>query len=143
MTVTLDATNESRVETDTELTDDVNVLVLVFGLEIHAAGAGDGAQVLFQLFLGHADTVIADRQGAGILVGGDVDGQILFLDADGGIGQALEVELVAGIGRVGDQFAQEDLAIGVDGVDHQVEQLFAFGFELTHCHNQNSLFYKI
>ena len=38
-----------------------------------------------------------------------MDLQIVLRDADGGIGQALEIALVAGIRRVGDQLAQENL----------------------------------
>ena len=45
---------------------------LVLGLEIEGAGLGDGAQVLFQIFLGHTDTVIGDGQGAGFLIGLDM-----------------------------------------------------------------------
>ena len=43
--------------------------------------------------------------------------------------QRLEAQLVAGVGRVGNQFAQENLAVGIQRVDHQVQQLFHFGLE--------------
>ena len=72
-----------------------------------------------------------------------MDGEVLLFDADARIGQALEVALVAGIGGVGDKLAQKDLAVGVDGVDHQIEQFLALGFELTHGHRIRTLFCKI
>ena len=45
------------------------------------------------------------------------------------VGQRLEAQLVARIRRVGDQLAQEDLLVGVQGVDHQIEELLDFGLE--------------
>ena len=133
--------HKGRVEAHAELTDDVDVIALVLGLEIEGAGLGDGAQVLFQIFLGHADTVIGDGQGAGFLIGLDMDLQVIFRNADAGVGQALEIALIAGIGCVGNQLTQEDIAVGVDGVDHQVHQFFAFGFELVHSHNKRTSLY--
>ena len=133
--------HERRVEADTELADDVDVIALVFGLEIQRAGARDGAEVLFELLFGHADAVVADGQRAAVLVGLDVDVQIVLADAHGGIGQAHEIALVAGVRRVGDQLAQKDFAVGVDRIDHQVEQFFALGLKLTHCHAERPLFW--
>ena len=46
-----------------------------------------------------------------------------------GVGQRLEAQLVAGVGGVRDQLAQEDLLVAVQGVDHQVQQLLDFGLE--------------
>ncbi len=46
-----------------------------------------------------------------------------------GIVERLEAQLVAGVGGVGNQFAQEDLLVAVQGVDHQVQQLLDLGLE--------------
>jgi hypothetical protein len=46
-----------------------------------------------------------------------------------GVVQGLEAQLVAGVGGVGNQLAQEDLAVAVEGVDHQLKQLLHFGLE--------------
>ena len=43
--------------------------------------------------------------------------------------QRLEPQLVAGVRRVGDQFAQEDLAIRVQRMDHELQELPDFGLE--------------
>ena len=134
--------HKGRVEADAELTDDVDIVALVLGLEVKRAGLGDGAEVLFQLLLGHTDAVIADGQRAALLVGLDVDFQIILRDADGRVGQALEIALVAGVRCVGNQLAQENLAVCIDRINHQVEQLFAFGLELTHSHSRKPHLYK-
>ena len=134
--------HERGIEAHAELADNVNVVALVLGLEIQRAGLGDGAQILFQLVLGHADAVVRHGEGAAVLVHRQVDLQIVLADADGGVGQALEIPLVAGVGGVGDQLAQKNLPVGVNGIDHQVQQLFALGLELMHCHDRIPLFVK-
>ena len=63
--------HEGGVEAHAELADDVGGVlpaVLLLGqllLELEGAAAGDGAQVLLQLLLRHADAVVGDGQGAG------------------------------------------------------------------------------
>ena len=93
---------------------------------------GDGAQIALELLGGHADAVIRNRDSAGILIEGDANGQVALVDLNARVLQALKVELVDGIARVGDKLAQEDFLVGVDGVDHEVEQFFALGLKLTH-----------
>ena len=127
--------HERGVEAHAELADDVYVFALlfgVFGLELEAAGMSDGAQIGFQLFAGHANARVGNCDGASILVECHVDGKIILGNSDGGVGEALEVELVNRIGCVGDKLAQEDFLVGVNGVDHQIKELFAFCFELLH-----------
>ena len=104
---------------------------------------GDGAQVLLQLFFGHADAVIGDSQQAIVLVAGEQDAEIALVHAHGGIGQALIIKFVDGIRSVGDQLTQEDLLVGVDGVDHHVHQLFAFSLKFFLRHNTKPLLYSI
>ena len=45
------------------------------------------------------------------------------------VGDRLEPQLVAGVGGVRDQLAQENLLVAVQGVDHQVQELFDLGLE--------------
>ena len=127
--------HEGGVEAHAELTDDVDVLGLVVLFEVQAAAAGDGAQVLLQLLLGHTDAVIGQGQGAVCLIQLQQDLVILFLGGDAVVGQALEIKLVDGVAGVGDQFAQEDLLVGVDGMDHHIQQLFAFGLKFFYSHD--------
>ena len=44
---------------------------------------------------------------------------------------------------VGDDLPQEDLLVGVDGVDHQVHQTLGFRFELLLCHVAHLLYINI
>ena len=43
--------------------------------------------------------------------------------------QRLEAQLVAGVRRVGDQLAQEDLAVRVQRMDHELQELPDLGLE--------------
>ena len=142
------AHHEGGIEADAELADDVHIGEVVEslrlagrafgsglglgGLELEGIGMGDGAEVLVQFVLGHADAVVGHGDRA--LIGGKVhrDGQVVAAHSHRRVGEAAEVQLVHRVGRVGDELAQEDLAIGVDGVDHEVEQLLALCLELAH-----------
>ena len=91
---------------------------------------GDGAEVLDQLVAGHADARVGDGQGAGVLVRPDLDADRRVGLVDGRSATRLEEsELLAGIGRVGDEFADEDLAVGVKGMDDDIENLLDLGLE--------------
>ena len=50
--------------------------------------------------------------------------------------QALEMNLVDSIRCVGDKLTQENLVIRIDGVDHQVQELFSLGLKFMgfFCH---------
>jgi hypothetical protein len=80
--------------------------------------------------LGHTDTSIADGKSLGLLVGDDVDAQVLARVELAGVGKSLIADLVKGIRRVGDEFSEEDLLVGVDSVDDQREQLRDLSLEL-------------
>ena len=63
------AHHEGGIEAHTELADDIHVVALglgIVGLELKAAGMRNGAQVLFKLVLGHANTGVRHRYGAGV-----------------------------------------------------------------------------
>ena len=131
--------HERGVEAHAELTDDVDVLFLLGLLtEFVRAGRGDDAEVVLQLVLVHADAVVAHGQRARVLICGDLDFEIAAVKADLIVGQREVAELVDGVARIGDDLAQEDLLVGVDGVDHQVEQTLGFCLELFLCHKAAS-----
>ena len=113
--------HKRRVETNAELANNVNVgtlLLSVFGLERLAVGVSDGAQVLVQLVLAHANAVIGNNNSARALVEVHANAQLVFVNGGRFVGQALEVQLVHGIGRVRNELTKEDLFIRVNGVDH-------------------------
>ena len=126
--------HERRVEADAELADDIDFLELIGirTLEFERARMGDGAEVLVELVLGHANAIVTDGERAGILVNGDLNAQVAAHDGAVFVLERGEVELIERIRCVGDKLTQEDFAIGVDGVNHQVEQLFALCLEFTH-----------
>jgi hypothetical protein len=80
--------------------------------------------------LGHANTGILDCEGLVLLVGDDVDPEILAGLELTRVGEGLISDLVEGIGTVGNQFSQEDLLVGVHCVDDQGEKLRDLSLEL-------------
>ena len=122
--------NERGVEADAELADQLGVLGLVaaqVGQELGRAGLGDGAELGDDILAVHADPGIGHRHRRRIGVELDVDGH--RLGAERGLGKRPEPALVAGIRGVGNQFAEEDLPIGVERVDHHPQQLADLGLE--------------
>ncbi len=128
--------HEAGVEAHAELADDVHlgrVLASRLGLlllEFQAAGMGDGAQILLQRGLVHANAVVGNGDGAGLLVAGQFNAQLVAVDV--GVGQAGHIQLVERVAGVGNQLAQENLAVGVNGIDHEVQQALGLRLEFTH-----------
>ena len=104
------------------------------GLEGAGAGLGDHAEVVLRLLHAHADAVILDGDGARILVGAHIDAEVGAVEAHLLVRQGQVAELVDGVGSVGDDLTQEDLLVGVYGVDHQIKEPFGFCFELLFRH---------
>ena len=92
----------------------------------------DGAQVLFKLVFGHANAGVGHRDGTSVAVEGHMNSQLVLAYLDVGISQAFEIELVHGVGCVGDKLAQEDFLVGVDRINHEIEQFFALCLEFLH-----------
>ena len=129
--------HKGGVEAHAKLADDVQLGVVgVLGLLLKLEGAalGDGAQVVFHLLLGHADAVVGHGEGAGVLVGDHHDLKILPVQPHLFVGKGLVGQLVDGVAGVGNDLPQEDLLMGVNGVDHEVHQPLGLGFELFLFH---------
>ena len=130
--------HEGRVETDPELADQFGIVLDLPALqqldELLGPRVGNGPEGLHRLIPGHADAVVAHRQGAGGRIGDQLDLPVAPLGVDRGVGQRQVAGLVDGVRGVGDQFAQEDLLVRVEGMDHQVEDLVDLGFELALAH---------
>ena len=124
--------DEARVEADAELADQLRVLLLVAGEareELARAAARDRAEVLDRLGARHADAVVRHGDGARGLVERDVDRELGVAVEELGMRDRLEAQLVAGVGRVAHELAQEDLLVRVERVDHQLQQLLDLGLE--------------
>ena len=129
--------HEGGVEAHAELADNVGVLGVVAQLllELIGAGGGDDSQVVLQVRLVHADSVVGDGEGPGVLVHGDLNFEIPPVHAHGAVGEGLIAELVAGVAGVGDDLPEEDFLVGVDGVDHQIQEPLGFRLKLFFCHD--------
>ena len=95
-------------------------------------------EILLHLLPAHADAVIGNGDGTLVLVPGDGNGKILpgdphLIVGKGGIGQ-----LINGIGSVGQQLPEENLFIGIDRIDHQIQKSGRLGLELFLFHNTHS-----
>jgi len=88
-----------------------------------------GADIVDNLLPVHADAVIGDGDGAGVLVEADPDFQIGVVLIKRAVGQGFETQLVAGVGSVGDQFAEKDFLVGIQGMGNQAQQLLHFGLK--------------
>jgi len=72
ITTTSSAAMKGGIESHAELADESAVLALVAGelaQELGGAGAGDGAEIVDQLRLIHADAVVGDGEGARLASG--------------------------------------------------------------------------
>ena len=132
--------HKGGVEAHAELADDIHVVGLVhFLLELQAAGLGDGAEVLLQLLLIHADAIVGHGQNVVLGIALEPDLEVAAAEAHLVVGQAQIGQLVDGVGRVGYELTQEDLLVGIDGIDHQIEQALGFRLELFLCHVYHSV----
>jgi hypothetical protein len=124
--------DECGVETHAELADERGVLLLVAGElleELGGSGARDGAEMRDGIFAAHADAVVADGQSALVLVRFDPYRELGVAGHQFGPAQGFEPQLVVGVGSIRNQLAQEDLAVAVQRMDHELQQLTDFGLE--------------
>jgi hypothetical protein len=93
--------------------------------EVLGSRSGDGSQVVDELLLGHTDSGINDGQGVGVFVWDDLDLEVWvrlrtkFLWLSDG----LVSDFVQSIRGIGDQLSQEDILVGIEGVDDESHQL--------------------
>ena len=140
--------HKGGVEAHAELADNVHIALFTLFfrqllLELQRAALCDGAKVALQLLPGHADAVVLDGEGASVLVRRQPDGEVAPAETHLVIGQGSIGQLVDGVAGVGDQLPEKDLLMGVDGVDHHVQQTFGFRFELFLCHVVRFLYFKL
>ena len=131
--------HKSGVEAHAELADHIDLLGSLIiggqvGLELAGAAVGDGAQITLQILLCHAHAVIRDGQGTHLLVGDNGDLQVAPLHVHPLIGQGLIGQLVLRVAGIGDELTQEDFLVGIDGIDHHIQQPLGLRLELFLCH---------
>ena len=125
--------HEGRVEADAELPDQGGAFAALRRFDLlhegPGAGARDGAERLDHLVAAHADAVVLDRQLPLVGIDRDGDAQLRVVAEQGRIGDRLVAQPLAGIGRVRNQLAEEDVFVGIDRVHHHVQQLGDIGLE--------------
>ena len=77
----------------------------------------------------HADTIVADRDFLLLFIYTDSDRRMRIVGKQGRIVDCGKTQLVDGVRSVGHQFTQENLAVGIKRMHHQMEHLFHLGLE--------------
>jgi hypothetical protein len=77
----------------------------------------------------HADAAVGHDKRVVLVVGHDPDIRRLAVDDQVGPGDRLIAQLVAGVGSVGDQFAQEDVGLRIDRMHHQMQEFGNLGLK--------------
>ena len=90
-------------------------------------GFGDCTKVVDEISLGHTHTGIKKGQSTLFLVWGDSNVELFLRIELFWVGESGISDLVESIGRVGDQFSEENFLVGVESVDDEVEKLGDFG----------------
>ncbi|GLE50705.1 hypothetical protein ATCCBAA256_02920 [Mycobacterium montefiorense] len=127
--------HERRVEADTELTDQLLRGRLVLGLpkllaQLGGARLGQRADQTDDLVARHADAVVADGQRAGVFVHVDLDVEVRRVDVEILVAKRLKPKFVQCVRSVRDQLPQKRVLVGVDRVDHQIQELPCLGLKL-------------
>ena len=117
--------HEGGIEADTELADQAGPF-LGLGQVLRKALVPERATVprlSISSWRSMPMPVSAIVERAGCLVGHEADRELVGAGQEIGLGDRLVAQLVAGVGGVGDELAQEDVRLGVDRVNHQVQEL--------------------
>merc|ERR1712238_405164 len=127
-----------RVEAHAELTNHADVATRSHRLhEGLCATLRNGTKIVDQLILRHANTRILDGDGRVRFVWHDLDEEIRLRLNLVWVRDGLVPDLVQGIRSIGNQLSQEDLLVGVKGVDDQAHELLNVSIEgesLRHCY---------
>ena len=95
--------DKGTVKADAELADQRGILLLIAGeliKKLCRTRFGDGTQVVDDLFSGHANTVVFDRQRLGIGVKADRDRIVAILGRELRFGDGSKTQPIDGIGGV-------------------------------------------
>ncbi|MGY4348180.1 hypothetical protein ACVWXM_004647 [Bradyrhizobium sp. GM7.3] len=132
--------HEGGIEADAELADQAETILGLLELRYEGLGAraGDGAEVVDQLLPLHANAIVGDRKRSGRLVRNDPDLERVAFAQQRRIRDGLIAQLVAGVRGIGDELAQEDIGLGIDGMHHQVQKLGNLGLEGLRMHSRVS-----
>jgi hypothetical protein len=132
--------HEPRIKTHTELPDQFRrhfrfLRLLQCLRKFPRATFGNGADEPNEFLAAHANPIVAHAKGSRGLVGLNANFGILSEPGQSGVGQGFEPKLVEGVGSIRDKLPQEDVFVGINRMDHQIQQLARLGlkFVLFYC----------
>ena len=117
--------HEGRIKAHAKLANQRGVFAFLGGFDFFHKGFGartrNGAQMLDKIRAAHADAIILDAQA--VLVGINADGDLqALLTEQFRLGHGFIAQLFTGIRRIGNQLAQKHILIGIDRMDHHMQQ---------------------
>ena len=123
------------VKANTELSNQFKGIAAGFFSGLHffheggCAGFGNCAEMVDQFGFAHADAVIDHGECAGVGVFVDMNSKLRIVGGEFRFFNGCITQAVASIGAVGNEFAQEDIMIGVKRVGDDIEQARNIGAE--------------
>ena len=109
-------------------------LILVFLEELARAGECYLVDILIDLLLCHTDTAVDNLKGTGLGVSLDVDCQIAEIALELA-GRSQSLEFLGGIHRIGDQLANENVAVRIEELFDNREYILGSYSYFSLCHN--------
>ena len=129
--------HKSRIKTNTKLAN--HILISDFAIcflgffqlfqEGLGTGFGNRTEILNQVVTVHAQTIIGNSQSMGVCIRCDMDFKTRIAFEQIAVRQRFIVQFIDRIRGIGNQFPQENFMIRINGMDHQVQQLFRFRLE--------------
>ena len=123
--------HESGIKADTELSNQAGPILRLLETRNEGFGPGtrDGTEIVDQFLPVHTDAGIGNRQRVFFLVRDDPDFRQFAVTDQRRIGDRLIAQLVACVGSVRDQLAQENVGLRIDRMDHEVQKLGNLGLK--------------
>ena len=97
----------------------------------------NGSNVFNDFFIGHPNPIVGDGEGLRPFVCIKTDLKSCWRGGQQrGVHDAFELQFLNRIGCIGDELSEEDLSVGVEGMDHEIQNFFCFGLECLSllCH---------
>jgi hypothetical protein len=101
------------------------------------ARAGDGAEVLDELGLRHADARVLDDELLLVFQRTDADRERALSFHEAGLGERAEPQLVERVGRIRHELAEEDLLVRVERVDDERQDTADLGLKGMNGHRES------
>ena len=125
--------HEARIESNTELTNQFGVRLLVFRQLLQkrlGARMRDRAQIFHQFTMGHADPSVGKCDGTRRFIGRQSDRRSQFGLKNGNTRGLGETKFFTGIRSIRYELPDKDFLIGVEGVNDNIQQLLDLEFLL-------------